>query len=174
MKDQSWVFIERTDAEAETPILWPPHVKSWLIGKDAGRDWGPGGEGDDREWDGWMHHRLDGHEFGWTPGVGDRQGGLARCNSWGRKELDRTERPNWTELMPSIALNKLETNLGNKLITINDTAIKIFKKPHSFSIKLPNNKNYLKIHLLVFSHSGGMRQKKWKSRIAHYLEMIRN
>ena len=54
--DQSWVFIGRTDAGAETPILWPPHAKSWLIGKDpdAGRDWGAGGEGDDREWDGWM------------------------------------------------------------------------------------------------------------------------
>ena len=54
--DQSWVFIGRTDAEAETPILWPPHAKSWLIRKDsdAGRDWGAGGEGDDRGWDGWM------------------------------------------------------------------------------------------------------------------------
>ena len=54
--DQSWVFIGRTDAEAETPILWPPHAKSWLIGKDpdAGRDWGAGGEGDNRGWDGWM------------------------------------------------------------------------------------------------------------------------
>ena len=54
--DQSWVFIGRTDTEAETPILWPPHAKSWLIGKapDAGRDWGAGGEGDDRGWDGWM------------------------------------------------------------------------------------------------------------------------
>ena len=54
--DQSWVFIGRTDAEAETPILWPPDAKSWLIGKDpdAGRDWRAGGEGDDRGWDGWM------------------------------------------------------------------------------------------------------------------------
>ena len=54
--DESWVFIGRTDAEAETPVLWPPRVKSWLIGKDpdAGRDWGAGGEGDDRGWNGWM------------------------------------------------------------------------------------------------------------------------
>ena len=54
--EQSWVFIERTDAEAETPTLWPPHAKSWLIGKDpdAGRDWGAGEEGDDGGWDGWM------------------------------------------------------------------------------------------------------------------------
>ena len=58
---------------------------------------GTGGEGDDRGWDGWWHHRLDGHEFEWTPGDGDRQGGLACCNSWGRKESDMTERLNWTE-----------------------------------------------------------------------------
>ena len=98
--DQSWVFIGRTDAEAVTPILWPPHVKSWLIGKDsdAGRDWGQEEKGTtEDEMVGW-HHQLDGHEFGWTPGVGDGQGGLACCNSWGHKELDMTERLNWTEL----------------------------------------------------------------------------
>ena len=64
-KDQSWVFTERTDAEAETPILWPPHAKSWLIGKDsdAGRDWGQEEKGTtEDEMAGW-HHRLDGHEF---------------------------------------------------------------------------------------------------------------
>ena len=69
---QSWIFIGRTDAEAQTPILWPPHVKSWLIGKDpdAGRDWGQEEKGTtEDEMAGW-HHRLR-HEFGWTPGVGD-------------------------------------------------------------------------------------------------------
>ena len=63
--NQSWVFIGRTDAEAETPVLWPPHVKSWLIGKDpdAGRDWGQEEKGTtENEMAGW-HHRLDGHEF---------------------------------------------------------------------------------------------------------------
>ena len=81
--DQSWVFFGRTDAKAETPIFWPPHAKSWLIGKDWCREGlGAGGEGDDRA--GW-HHRLDGHEFGWTPGVGDGQGGLACFNLWGCK-----------------------------------------------------------------------------------------
>ena len=98
--DQSWVFIGRTDVEAETPILWPPDVKSWLIGKDpdAGKDWRQEAQGmTEDEMVGW-HHRLNGHGFGWTPGVGDGQGGLACCGSWGHKESDTTERLNWTEL----------------------------------------------------------------------------
>ena len=97
--DQSWVFFGRTNAEAETPVLWPPHVKCWLVGKDsdAGRDWGWEEKGmTEDEMVGW-HHWLDAHEFGWTPGVGDGQGGLACCYSWGHKELDTTEL-NWTEL----------------------------------------------------------------------------
>ena len=98
--DQSCVFIGRTDAEAEIPILWPPDVKSWLIGKDpgAGRDWGQEKGTTEDEMAGW-HHRLDGHEFKWTPGVGDGQGGLACCDSGGRKESDTTEPLNWTELI---------------------------------------------------------------------------
>ena len=98
--DQSWVFIGRTDVEAETPVLRPPHVKSWLIGK---KPWcweglGAGGEGDDRRWDGWMASPTQWTwlwvNFGswwWTgrPGV---------CDSWGCKESDTTEWLNWTEL----------------------------------------------------------------------------
>ena len=75
------MFIERTDAKAETPILWPPYVKSWLIGKDsdAGSDWEQEEKGTtEDEMAGW-HHRLDGLEFEWTPGIGDGQGGLACC-----------------------------------------------------------------------------------------------
>ena len=97
--DQSWVFFGRTDAKVETPVLWPPHEKSWLIGKDsdAGRDWGQEEKGTtEDEMAGW-HHWLDGHGFGWTLGVGDGQGDLACCNSWGCKESDTTERLNWTE-----------------------------------------------------------------------------
>ena len=99
--DQSWVFIGRTDAEAETPILWPPHGKSWLIGKDpdAGRDWGQEEKGTtEDEMAGW-HHRLNGPEFEWTPGVGDGQAGLACCDSWGHKEwdIDWVTELNWTE-----------------------------------------------------------------------------
>ena len=97
---QPWVFFGRNDAKAETPVLWPPHAKSWLIGKDsdAGRDWGQEEKGiTEDEMAGW-HHWLDGRESEWTPGVGDGQGGLACCDSWGRQELDTTERLNGTEL----------------------------------------------------------------------------
>ena len=97
--DQSWVFIGRTDVEAEGPILWPPHAKTWLIWKDpdAGKDWGREEKGTtEEEMVGW-HHWLKGHEFGQTPGVGDGQGGLACCSSWGCKESDMTEGLNWTE-----------------------------------------------------------------------------
>ena len=98
--DQSWVFIGSTNVETETPMLWPPHGKSWLIGKDfdTGRDWGQEEKGTTQdEMAGW-HHGLDGRESEWTPGDGDGQGGLACCNSWGCKESDTTERLNWTEL----------------------------------------------------------------------------
>ena len=98
--DQPWVFFGRNDAKVETPVLWPPRVKSWLIGKDsdAGRDCGQEEKGmTEDEMAGW-HHRLDGCEFEWTLGVGDGQGGLACCSSWGRKESDTTEWLNWTEL----------------------------------------------------------------------------
>ena len=96
--DQSWVFTGRIDAKAETPILWSPHAKSWLIGKDpdAGKDWGQETGTTEDEMVGW-HHWLNGHGFGWTAGVGDGQGGLACCHSWGRKESDTTEQLNWTE-----------------------------------------------------------------------------
>ena len=97
--NQSWIFIGRTDAKAETPIRWPPDAKNWLTGKDpdAEKDlrWEEKGMTEDKMV-GWQH-RLDGHGFGWTPGVDDGQGGLACCDSWGRKESDMTERLNWTE-----------------------------------------------------------------------------
>ena len=95
--DESWVFIGRTDVEAETPILWLPDAKSWLTGKDpdAGRDWRQEEKGTtENEMVGW-HHRLKGHGFGWTPGVGDGQGGLACFGSWGHRESDMTEWLNW-------------------------------------------------------------------------------
>ena len=100
--NQSWKFIGRTDAEA--PILWPPDSNNWLIGKDpdARKDWRQEEKGrTEDEMFGW-HHRLNGHEFEWTPGVGDAQGRLVWCNPWGHKESD-TERLNWrciTECVP--------------------------------------------------------------------------
>ena len=95
--DESWVFIGRTHLEAETPILWPSDVKSWLIGKDldTGKDWGQEEKGTtEDEMVGW-HHQLNAHGSGWTLGVCDGQGGLVCCGSWDRKESDTIERLNW-------------------------------------------------------------------------------
>jgi len=98
--DQPWDFFGGNDAEAETLVLWPPHAKSWLIGKDSdvGRDWGQEEKGTTEDKMAGWHHWLNGCESQWTLGVGDGQWGLACCNSWGRKESDTTERLNWTEL----------------------------------------------------------------------------
>ena len=106
--DQSWVFIGRTDVEAEAPILWPPDAKSWLIGKDpdAGKDWEQEEEGaTEEEMVGW-YHRLNGHEFEWTLGVGDGQGGLACYGPWGRRVgHDWATELDWTEAYHNILKN---------------------------------------------------------------------
>ena len=98
--DQPWDFFGSNDAKAETPVLWPPHAKSWLTGKDsdAGRDCGQDKKGTtEDEMAGW-HHWLNGPESQWTLGVGDGQGGLACCDSGGRKESDTTERLIWSDV----------------------------------------------------------------------------
>ena len=98
--DQPWDFFGGNDAEAKISVLWPPHAKRWLIGKDcdAGRVWRQEEKGTtEDEMAGW-HHWLNGRESEWTPGDGDGQGGLACCDSWGHKELDTTEWLNWTKL----------------------------------------------------------------------------
>ena len=106
--DQSWVFIGKTDVEAETPILWPPDAKSWLIGCWEGL--GAGGKGDDRGWDGWMASLtrwtwvwVNSGSWWWTgrPGV---------LLFMGRKESDTTERLNWTELMADSCWGFTENN----------------------------------------------------------------
>jgi len=97
--DQPWDFFGRNDAKAETPVLWLPHAKHWFIGKDpdAGRDWGQEEKGTtEDEMAGW-HHWLGGCESEWTPGVGDGQGGLVCCDSWGCKESDTNEQLIWSE-----------------------------------------------------------------------------
>ena len=99
--DQPWDFFGGNNAKAETPVLWSPHAKGWLIGKDsdAGRDWGQEEKGTtEDEMAGW-HHWLNGRGSGWTPEVDDGQGGLACCDSWGRKESDMTERLIWSDLI---------------------------------------------------------------------------
>ena len=107
--NQSWIFIERTDTEAETPMLWPLAVKNWVIGKhaDARKDWRQEKKGmTGNEMFGW-YHRLNRHEFGQTLGVVDGQGGLAYCSPWDGKELDMTERLNWTDLFVILMLEEL-------------------------------------------------------------------
>ena len=98
--NQHWIFIGRTDAEAETPILWSPDAKNWLTGKDpdAGKDWRQEDKGTTEDEMVRWHHWLNGHEFEQAPGGGDGQGGLACCSPWSCKESDMTEWLNWTEL----------------------------------------------------------------------------
>ena len=130
--DQSWVFIGRTDVEAETPILWAPHAKSWLIGKypDAGKDWGQEEKGTtEDEMVGW-HHRFDGHGLGRTPGVNDGQGGLVCCNSWGRKESDMTEPLNWTQIL---VLNTILQERKQLLREIGDSRTESQKVPRQWA-----------------------------------------
>ena len=105
--DQPWVFFGRNDAKA---VLWPPPVKSWLIGKDpdAGRDWRQVERRMTKDEIAGWHHWLNGHGFELTLGVGDGQGGLACCDSWGRKESDTTEWMNWTELNWKTEKDQLE------------------------------------------------------------------
>ena len=106
---QSWIFIGRTDAETETPIIWPPHVKNWLTGKDpdAGKDWRQKEkatlEDELIEW----HHQLNGHEFEQALGVGNGQGSLVCCSPWGHEESYTTERVNWTELKCFILFSRM-------------------------------------------------------------------
>ena len=115
----------------ESYVLWPPHVKSWLIGKDpdAGRDWGQEEKGTTEDEMGGWHHWLDGRKSEWTPGVGDGQRGLASCDSWGRKESDMTERLNWTDIVHMI-VHQLYLNL---------------KKKHNYSVI-----SFEKEHILLF------------------------
>ena len=115
--NQSWAIIGRTDAKAETLMLWPPHVKSWLIGKDpdTGKDWWQEENGTtEDDMVGW-HHRLNGHEFEKTLGVGDGQGGLTCCSPWGCKESETTEWLNLTELGQALLEDQISEEVNNTL-----------------------------------------------------------
>ena len=97
--NQSWIFIGSTDAEAETPVLWSPDGKNWLIGKapDSGKDWRQEEKGmTEDEMIGW-HHRLNGHELWQALGIVDGQGSLVCCSLGGHRELDTIEWLNWTD-----------------------------------------------------------------------------
>ena len=126
--NQSWIFIGRTNAEAEAPILWPPEVKNWLIGKDpdARKDWRQEEKGmTEDEMAGW-HHWLDGHEFEQALGPGDGQGGLAWYGPWGYKESNMTEQLNWTELTRfKCSALRMYTLMIRKIIKCFEAVLKI-------------------------------------------------
>ena len=104
---QSCILIGRTGAETEIPILWPPDVTNWLIGKDpdAGKDWRREDKGTTEDEMAWWHHWRDEHEFEQTPGIGDGQGGLVCCSPWDCKESDMTDHLYWTELKCALYIN---------------------------------------------------------------------
>ena len=107
--NQSWLFIGRTDAEAEAPILWPPDVKSWLIGRDpdAGKDWRQEGKGMTEDEMVGLQHWLNGHEFEQAPGVDDRQRSLVCCGPWGHKESQTQGHDCATELTNNLFIEYL-------------------------------------------------------------------
>ena len=133
--DQSWGFIGRTDAEAETPILWPPDVKRWLIQKDpdAGKDWRREEEGTtENEMVGW-HHRLNGCGFGWTLGVGDGQGWTGMLRFMGSQRV----RHDWaTELNWWVKSEKEASKLPTFLVLMQTTICILAYLPCSFLCKI--------------------------------------
>ena len=142
--DQPWDFFGRNDAKAETPVLWPPHVKSWLIGKDsdAGRDWGQEEKGTtEDEMAGW-HHWPNGRESEWTPGVRDSQGGPACYDSWGSQRVGHDWATDliWSDLMAiTIQIYELfSTSYWNEIVNLKSVLISIFRKSKAISLQKQN------------------------------------
>ena len=117
--NQSWIFIGRIDAEAETPILWAPNGKNLLTGKDpdAGKEWRQEEKGMTEDEMSEWHYRLVGHEFGWTSGFGDGQGGLACCSSWGHKDI--VTELNWTDKSSMVVYINILSYLISEVNSIN-------------------------------------------------------
>ena len=117
--NRSWVFIGRTDVKAKTPVFWPYDAKSWLIWKDpdVGKDWRQEKGTTEDEMVRW-YHWLNGHDFGWTLGVGDGKGGLACCGSRGCKESVTTERLNWVHLEFLQSINVINMSKNDSLFLI--------------------------------------------------------
>ena len=156
--DQPWAFFGRNDAKTEIPVLWPPHAKSWLIGKDSdtGRDWGQEQKGmtvdEMAEW----HHRLNGRESEWTLGDGDGQGGLVCCDSWGRKVgHDWATELNWTEfvsLMPlpspaSVIRVSRRSVLGSLSFPFHTFSLNSLDYLHGISYHLQGKGSQIFIHI---------------------------
>ena len=162
--DQSWVFIGRIVVEAETPILWPPDTKSWLIWKDpdTGKYWGQEEKGMIEDEMAVWHHRFDEQGFGWTPGV-DGQGGLECCSSWGHKESDMTELMNWTELKCLRAGGRTVTKDIYLLLNVMKTSL-----PVTFCKQNTEGSRFAKISSSTFMSSTGYLFAiflKWQSKV---------
>ena len=119
--NQSWIFTGRTDAEAETPILWLPDTNSQILrkGPDTGKDWSQEEKMTENKMV-WWHHWLNGCEFEQTPGDGEGQGSLVCCSPWGGKELDTTEQLNKKEqctLCPCKAFFKSQARIPKDTYT---------------------------------------------------------
>ena len=157
-RNQSWIFIGRTDAKAETPILWLPRAKSWLIGKDpdAGRDWGQEKKGTtEDEMAGW-HHQLNGHEFEQASGDGEGQGRQACCNPWDHKELDMTEWLNNNNMRHRITNYRITSRSETPCIFVSNFPLKWLQNIYTMlsllklTLDLKDNKWFMCIVLFHF------------------------
>ena len=141
--NQSWMFIGRTDVEAEAPILWTPDVKNWFTGKDpdAGKYWRQEEKGMIEDRDGWMASPTQWTWVWVNSRVGDGQGGLACCSPWGHKESDMTERLNWTEMDQfffQLLKNGIKSHLSTKLNVKEEMLFEIGKDYGSINLHQPN------------------------------------